>query len=86
MNVTGSRVAMTALGSFSCAAATAASQYDAGSQDLIYKLHHGYISYALSQSGILVDDAGHPASDGPVAKGYAYDLDAYNALAPPSTC
>jgi hypothetical protein len=86
MNVTGSRVAMTALGSFSCAAATAASQYDVGSQDLIYKLHHGYISYALSQSGILVDDAGHPASDGPVAKGYAYDLDAYNALAPPSTC
>jgi hypothetical protein len=86
MNVTGSRVTMTALGDFSCAGATAAAQYDVGSQDLIYKLHHGYISYALSQDGILVDDAGDPSSDGPVAKGYAYDLDAYDVLAAPSTC
>lgn len=86
MNVTGSRVAMTALGDFSCSEATAEAQYDAGSQDLIYKLDHGYISYALGQDGILVDDAGDPASDGPVAKGYAYDLDAYNVLAAPSTC
>lgn len=86
MNVTGSRVAMTALGDFSCTDATAAAQYDVGSQDLIYKLHHGYISYALGQDGVLVDDAGDPASDGPVAKGYAYDLDAYNVLAAPSSC
>jgi hypothetical protein len=86
MNVTGSRVAMTALGDFDCRAATAAAQYDVGSQDLIYKLHHGYISYALGQDGILVNDAGSPASDGPVAKGYAYDLDAYNVLASPSAC
>jgi Cellulose binding domain len=86
MNVTGSRVAMTALGDFDCGDATAAAQYDVGSQDLIYKLHHGYLSYALGQDGILVNDAGSPASDGPVAKGYAYDLDAYNVLASPSTC
>ncbi len=86
MNVTGSRVAMSVLGNFSCASATSAAQYDVGSQDLIYKLHHGYISYALSQAGILVDDAGDPASDGPIAKGYAYDLDAYNALAAPQSC
>jgi hypothetical protein len=80
------RLAMTALGDFNCTAATAAGQYDVGSQDLIYKLHHGYISYALGQSGILVDDEGDPASDGPVAKGYAYDLDAYDALASAATC
>jgi Cellulose binding domain len=86
MNVTGSRVTMTALGDFDCSDATAAAQYDVGSQDLIYKLHHGYVSYALGQDGILVNDAGQPASDGPVAKGYAYDLDAYNALAAPSAC
>jgi Cellulose binding domain len=85
MNVTGSRVTMTALGAFDCADAPAAAQYDVGSQDLIDKLHHGYISYALGQDGILVNDAGEP-SDGPVSKGYAYDLDAYNALAAPATC
>ena len=86
MNVTGSRVTMTALGDFDCSDATAAAQYDVGSQDLIYKLHHGYISYSLGQDGILVNDAGQPSGDGPVAKGYAYDLDAYNVLASPSTC
>jgi hypothetical protein len=56
------------------------------STDLIYKLNHGYISYAQSQDGILTDDIGDPASDGPVAKGWAYDIDAYNALAAPSSC
>jgi Cellulose binding domain len=86
MNVTGSRVALTALGAFDCASAPAAAQYDVGSQDLIYKLNHGYISYAQSQDGILVDDIEDPASDGPVAKGWAYDIDAYNALAAPSSC
>ena len=86
MNVTGSRVALTALGDFDCADAPAAAQYDVGSQDLIYKLNHGYISYAQSQDGVLVNDSGDPASDGPVAKGWAYDIDAYNVLAAPSTC
>jgi len=86
MNVTGSRVALTALGDFDCADAPAAAQYDVGSQDLSYKLNHGYTSYAQSQDGILVDDIGDPASDGPVAKGWAYDIDAYNALAAPSSC
>ena len=85
MNVTGSRVVMSALGDFTCSAATSAAQYDVGSQDLIYKLGHGYISYALNQDGILVDDTGDP-SDGPLAKGWAYDIDAYNALASPQTC
>ena len=86
MNVTGSRVVMTALGNFSCAATTGAAQYDVGSQDLIYKLGHGYLSYAPNQDGILVDDTGDPSSDGPLAKGWAYDIDAYNALAAPQTC
>ena len=86
MNVTGSRVALTALGAFACADAPAAAQYDVGSQDLIDKLNRGYVSYAQSQDGVLVDDAGDPASDGPVAKGWAYDIDAYNALAAPVSC
>jgi Cellulose binding domain len=86
MNVTGSRVTLTALGDFSCGEAPAAAQYDVGSQDLVYKLNHGYTSYAQSQDGVLVDDAGDPASDGPVAKGWAYDIDAYNVLAAPSSC
>jgi hypothetical protein len=86
MNVTGSRVTMSVLGAFDCGTAISAAQYDVGSQDLIYKLHHGYISYALGQDGILVNDAGEPASDGPAAKGYQYDLDAYSAVAAPQSC
>jgi len=78
MNVTGSRVAMTATGTFDCASAAGASQYKVGSLDLIYKLNHGYISYAQSQSAVLVDDTGDP-SDGPLPKGWIYDYDAYNA-------
>jgi hypothetical protein len=79
MNVTGSRVAMSAIGDFSCSAATSAAQYNVGTLDLIYKLNHGYTSYAQSQDGELVNDSGQPASDGPVAKGWVYDDDAYNA-------
>jgi Cellulose binding domain len=86
MNVTGSRVALTALGDFDCADAPAAAQYDVGSQDLIYKLNHGYISYAQSQDDVLVNDTGDPSGDGPVAKGWAYDIDAYNVLAAPASC
>jgi hypothetical protein len=78
MNVTGSRVAMTATGTFSCSSASSAPQYQVGTADLIYKLDHGYISYAQSQVGVLVDNTGDPSSDGPVAKGWNYDDDAYN--------
>jgi Cellulose binding domain len=86
MNVTASRVVLSVLGGFDCAAATSGAQYEVGSEDLIYKLRHGYISYALNQNGIMVNDSGEPSSDGPLAKGYAYDLDAYNALAGPRSC
>ncbi|MBF9066951.1 discoidin domain-containing protein [Streptacidiphilus fuscans] len=86
MNVTGTRLAMSALGNFSCTGATSAAQYQVGSQDLMYKLHHGYISYAASQSGVLVDDAGDPSSDGPNTKGYQLDLDAYNTLIATQGC
>ena len=79
MNVTGSRVALTATGAFQCAAATSAAQYKVGTADLTYKLDHGYLSYAASQSGVLVDDKGNPSSDGPVAKGWNFDEDAYTA-------
>jgi hypothetical protein len=86
MNVTGARVAMTALGSFDCATATAAAQYKVGTLDLIYKLDHGYISYAASQPGVLVDDSGQPSDGGPLTKGWIYDDDAYNADIVPQTC
>lgn len=81
MNVTASRVVLSVLGHFICASATAAARYEVGSQDLIYKLAHGYISYALNQDGILVNGSGDPHSDGPLAKGYPYDLNAYYAFA-----
>ncbi|MEZ0093760.1 hypothetical protein ABH925_004952 [Streptacidiphilus sp. EB129] len=86
MNVTGNRVAMTALGSFSCPAASSAGRYSVGSQDLVYKLHHGYYSYGLNQNGVLTDDHGDPATDGPDVKGYQYDLDAYHALVSTQGC
>jgi hypothetical protein len=86
MNVTGSRLAMTALGNYSCSAASAAAPYQVGSLDLIYKLHHGYVSYALNQSGILVDDNGSPSTDGPNVKGYQYDLDSYSNVVAGQGC
>ncbi len=86
MNVTGSRVAMTATGAFACSSAGSAPQYKVGTADLIYKLDHGYISYAASQTGVLVDNTGDPASDGPVAKGWNFDDDAYNANIPGQSC
>jgi hypothetical protein len=86
MNVTASRVVLSVLGEFDCATATSSARYETGSEDLIYKLRHGYISYALNQAGILVNDSGEPSSDGPLAKGYAYGLDAYNALARSKAC
>jgi len=86
MNVTAGRIVLSVLGHFDCAAATSNARYQVGSADLIYKLQHGYISYALNQKGILDNDSGDPSTDGPLAKGYAYDLDAYNALAGPASC
>ena len=86
MNVTGSRVAMTATGAFQCASATSAAQYKVGTEDLVYKLNHGYVSYAQSQDGVLVDDTGDPSSDGPVAKGWNFDYDAYNVNVVGQSC
>lgn len=86
MNVTGSRVAMSAVGAFQCSAATSAAQYKVGTADLTYKLDHGYLSYAASQTDVLVDDKGDPSSDGPVAKGWNFDEDAYAANVPGQSC
>jgi hypothetical protein len=77
MNLTGSRVTMEVLGNFNLNAATTETQYHIGTLDLKYKLDHGYISQALNQSMLLVDDHGNPASDGPNVKGFLYDWDAY---------
>ena len=86
MNVTGSRAAMSAFGAFSCSAASSAAAYHVGTLDLLFKLDHGYISYAASQTAVLVDDHGNPSSDGPNAKGFAYDDDAYDALVATQSC
>ncbi|WP_370373650.1 fibronectin type III domain-containing protein [Catenulispora sp. GP43] len=85
MNVTGSRVAMEVLGNFTISAATTESQFHIGTLDLKYKLDHGYISQALNQSQILVDDHGNPATDGPNAKGFLYDWDAYTVSGAPNS-
>ena len=85
MNVTGSRVTLSVLGDFDPGSATTESQYHVGTLDLKYKLDHGYISHALNQSDILVDDHGNPAADGPNAKGFRYDWDAYNAAGQPQS-
>jgi hypothetical protein len=84
MNVAGSRVTMLALGNFDLANA-GESAYHIGTLDLKYKLDHGYISHALNQNDILVDDHGTPASDGPNAKGFRYDFDAYTVVGNPQS-
>ena len=52
---------------------------------LKYKLDHGYISVALNQPGILVDDHGNPTTDGPNVKGFLYDWDAYSVSGAPQS-
>jgi hypothetical protein len=85
MNVTGSRVTMEVLGNFNLAAASTETQYHIGTLDLKYKLDHGYISQALNQSMLLVDDHGNPATDGPNVKGFLYDWDAYTVSGAPQS-
>ena len=60
-------------------------QYHIGTLDLKYKLDHGYISHALNQNDILVDDHGNPAGDGPNVKGFLYDWDAYSVAGNPQS-
>jgi hypothetical protein len=86
MNVTASRAMLSAVGGFDCSTASSSARYEVGSEDLIYKLAHGYISYALDQKGVLDNGSGQPSSDGALSKGYPYDLDAYNALDGPTSC
>ena len=85
MNVTGARVAMVTLGSFNPGAVPAESAFHVGTLDLKYKLDHGYVGQALNQDLLLVDDHGNPASDGPNAKGFQYDWDAYEAAGAPQS-
>ncbi|HEY4457678.1 MAG TPA: fibronectin type III domain-containing protein [Pseudonocardiaceae bacterium] len=85
MNVTDARVTMMALGNFTLASATTESQYHIGTLDLKYKLDHGYVCYALNQTGLLVNDQGQPATDGPNVKGFLYDWDAYSVAGAPQS-
>ncbi|MEZ0113408.1 fibronectin type 3 domain-containing protein [Catenulispora sp. EB89] len=85
MNVTGARVAMEVLGTFTISAATTESQFHIGTLDLKYKLDHGYVSQALNQDLLLVDDHGDPATDGPNAKGFLYDWDGYTVAGAPNS-
>lgn len=84
MNVTGARVAMELLGTFS-ATNSAEPQFHIGTLDMKYKLDHGYIGQALNQDLLLVDDHGNPAGDGPNAKGFQYDWDAYTVSGAPQS-
>jgi hypothetical protein len=83
MNVTGARVAMEVLGDFS-PSGSAETAYHLGTLDLKYKLDHGYIGQALNQDLLLVDDHGNPSTDGPDAKGFLYDWDAYTVSGAPA--
>jgi hypothetical protein len=85
MNVTGSRVTMEVLGNFNLGGASTETQYHIGTLDLKYKLDHGYISHALNQPDILVDDHGNPSADGPNVKGFLYDWDAYTVSGAPQS-
>ena len=85
MNVTGSRVSMMTLGNFNAASASTEKQFHIGTLDLKYKLDHGYISQALNQNLLLVDDHGNPATDGPNVKGFLYDWDAYTVAGTPGS-
>ena len=85
MNVTGSRVAMEVLGNFNLGGASTETQYHIGTLDLKYKLDHGYISQALNQPDILVDDHGNPSADGPNVKGVLSDWDAYTVSGAPQS-
>lgn len=85
MNVTGSRVAMMTLGTFNLATASTERQFHIGTLDLKYKLDHGYISQALNQNLLLVDDHGDPSTDGPNVKGFLYDWDAYTVAGGPQS-
>jgi hypothetical protein len=85
MNVTGARVAMQSLGAFNPSAAPAEAAFHTGTLDLKYKLDHGYVGQALNQNLLLVDDHGNPAVDGPNAKGFLYDWDAYLAAGAPQS-
>jgi hypothetical protein len=84
MNITGARVAMELLGNFN-AGNSAETQFHIGTLDLKYKLDHGYVGQALNQDLLLVDDHGNPASDGPNAKGFQYDWDAYSVSGAPQS-
>lgn len=77
MSLTDARVAMNVLGNLNVGGQSNESAYHIGTLDLKYKLDHGYISHALNQDNILVDDHGNPASDGPNSKGFLYDWDGY---------
>jgi hypothetical protein len=85
MNVTGSRVTMQVLGNFNASAASNESAYHIGTLDLKYKLDHGYISQALNQNLLLVDDHGDPSTDGPNVKGFLYDWDGYTVAGAPQS-
>lgn len=83
MNVTGARVAMEVLGDFSLSG-SAEKAFHIGTLDLKYKLDHGYVGQALNQDLLLVDDHGNPSADGPNAKGFLYDWDAYTVSGAPA--
>jgi hypothetical protein len=84
MNVAGARVAMELLGNFN-PGNSAENQFHIGTLDMKYKLDHGYVGQALNQDLLLVDDHGNPATDGPNAKGFQYDWDAYTVSGAPQS-
>jgi hypothetical protein len=85
MNLLSARASMTVLGTWNCGTPQIDSTFEIGTADLMYKLLHGYISWAASQQGILVNETS-PSTDGPGIKGYAYDKDIYNSYIAQQPC
>lgn len=80
MNSILSRTTMTVLGNWGCGATqTTDMQLEAvGSNDLIYKLQHGYDGQESGTARLVTETL--PASDGPSAKGFFFDQQVWSAV------
>jgi hypothetical protein len=80
MNSITSRTTMTILGNWGCGAMqTADMQLETvGSNDLIYKLQHGYEGHELGTARLVTETL--PASDGPSTKGFFFDQQVWDAV------
>jgi hypothetical protein len=80
MNSVATRTTLTVLGHWGCGTTQqqVAQEMSVGSGDLTYKLQHGYNSYSNGAFRLVNETT--PASDGPSAKGYYFDAQAWQDI------